>query len=776
MKHAVTGASISPERRGPLGRLARRLDSGLGLAAMFAEPEDGREALPVRSPGRFAPLAFVGLGCLFGLVFLRYETSYAANVNDGAFHLQMVQWAVGQIREGRVPLDGWFPYLTLGSAHFHHYQSLPHSLTAYAAEITGLGAKTSYVWLLYLLLALWPVSVYLGMRMLGWGRWPAAAAAASSPLVASASGYGFEHGSYTWRGYGVYSQLWGMWMLPLAWGLTWRAVAHGKRYAAAAAAIAFTIAFHFITGYLALLTIGVWVLVLADSGFLRRAARGLLVGVGGLLVAAWVLVPLLADAKYATRSEYYTGSIFNDSYGAREILGWLFKGQLFDHGRPVPVLTILVFGGIVICGLRARHDARARALLGAFVFSLLLFFGRATWGRVIDLLPGMGDVQIHRFVMGVHLAGIMLAGVSLGWLLSKVPTLAAGRVPGYSAAAAALVPLAFGVGLLAPAWNERMGYDRRGGVLIRAEQADERAVGPDMTALADIVKASGDGRVYAGLRSNWGKDFKVGYLPVFTWLANNDVDAIGFTFRTIASLSNDVEASFDETNQAQYEMFNIRYLILAPDRRPPVPAKRIAQRGDYVLYEVPTSGYFQVVDRAAPIVADRTDLNAATEAFRNSELASKGIYPSVDFAGDGAPPPTEGGPGRAGKVLEQRARLADGVFTASVEARRRAVVLLKATYDPRWTVTVDGEPAEPTMMVPSLVGVEVPAGMHAIRFRYKPVSSYPLLILLGGLTLLGLVLIPYRGGLREFVALRRQRTGRSSPERATTRARSGEES
>ena len=59
------------------------------------------------------------------------------NLNDSAFHLQMVRWADGQIGEGRVPLDGWYPYLSLGSAQFHHYQSLPHTLTAYAAHATG---------------------------------------------------------------------------------------------------------------------------------------------------------------------------------------------------------------------------------------------------------------------------------------------------------------------------------------------------------------------------------------------------------------------------------------------------------------------------------------------------------------------------------------------------------------------------------------------------------------------------------------------------------------
>ena len=70
------------------------------------------------------------------------------------------------------------------------------------------------------MLALWPISVFLGARLLSLERWPAAAAALVSPLIVSVTGYGFEHGSYIWAGLGVFTQLWGMWLLPLAWGFT----------------------------------------------------------------------------------------------------------------------------------------------------------------------------------------------------------------------------------------------------------------------------------------------------------------------------------------------------------------------------------------------------------------------------------------------------------------------------------------------------------------------------------------------------------------------------
>ncbi len=761
----VRGSAVFDFPRG----LGRQQDAEPAAPVAREAPPPGEEAdaLLAKSWARWVPIGLVVLTCVFCLVILRGETNPAPNLNDSAFHMQMVRWADGQIREGRVPLDGWYPYLSLGSAQFHHYQSLPHTLTAYTARAAGASDDGTYLWIQYLLLALWPIAVYCGARLLGWGKWTAAAAAAVSPLIVSAPGYGYEHGSYTWRGYGVYSQLWAMWLLPIAWGLTWRAVTQGRRFAATAAALALTIACHFITGYLALLTVGVWVLVLG-GGFLRRFARGALVAGGSLLIASWVLVPLVGDTKWTTRSEYYKGTFFNDSYGARKVLGWLFSGRLFDDGR-FPVVTLLFYVGVVLCIARARRDLRARALLGTFTLSLLLFFGRPTLGPLLDLLPGFRDIQIHRFIIGVHLAGIFLAGVGLAWLAGGAyQAVRRLTVKRYGLVAGA-VPVLLGIGVLAPAWTERASYDRHGDELIRAQRAADATDGRVLDRLVAIVKARGDGRAYAGLRGNWGRDFKAGYVPVYAWLADSDVDAIGFTFRTIASLSTDVEAAFDQRNPAQYQMFNIRYLILPSDRKPGVRARLLATSGRYRLWEVKTSGYFQVVDRTPPIAGNRTNLEAATRGFRDSNLASQGIYPGVAFDGATGSPPTFAGarpPGvPAGTVLTQSEVLRDGAFLASVDANRPAVVLLKASYDSRWTVTVDGLPAKPTMMAPSLVGVEVPAGRHLVWFRYRPYDRYPMLLAIAGVTLLALTLFPRRAAVRRLL----RSSGRGEAQVADTR-------
>lgn len=197
------------------------------------------------------------------------------------------------------------------------------------------GTDRVYQWSLYLLLSFWPLAVYWGMRLFRWSPWTSALGALVSPLLVSRPGLGYEDGSYTWSGYGTWAQLWGAWMLPLAWGLSWRAVAKRGSYALAALAVGLTMAVHLLTGYLAILSIGVWVL-LRPPELLRRAARAAVAAAGALLVASFLLVPLLLDERVMPQSEVSRGTIYYDSFGAKQILAWLVTiGRwLYPSGQP----------------------------------------------------------------------------------------------------------------------------------------------------------------------------------------------------------------------------------------------------------------------------------------------------------------------------------------------------------------------------------------------------------------------------------------------------------
>ena len=400
-------------------------------------------------PGRWkawAPAGLVAIAVIFNLVVLRAETTQVPNLNDGVLHNAMMRVALHDIDQGRLPLGGWFPYLSLGSAQFLHYQSLPHVIGALVGTVVG--TANVYYWSLYLLLALWPVSVFVGARLLGWNPWTAGIAALLSPLLVSVAGYGYQDSSYTWSGYGVWTQLWGMWLLPLAWGLSWRAVNHGRNYALAALAIAVTIACHFLTGYLALLVLVPW--VLSDvSQLRRRLLRAAAVGGGALLIAAWVLVPLVSEAGWSGNLEFYRGTFFFDSYGAPQVLGWLFTGQLYDSGR-FPIVSLLVGVGLVVCIARVRRDTRSRALIGAWLLSLVLYFGRPTLGPLLNVLPGGSDLPLHRYINGVHLAGLMLAGVGALWIAQVLLAGLRRLIPGVRLSAGAAGVAVVGLALLYP--------------------------------------------------------------------------------------------------------------------------------------------------------------------------------------------------------------------------------------------------------------------------------------------------------------------------------------
>jgi hypothetical protein len=704
-----------------------------------------RLAPAVASLRRYGPVLLVGIAIVFNLWILRAEVLPAQNLNDAAVHSSMVRWAESRIREGHLPFDGWYPYLSLGASRFHHYQSLPHIATAYLSVLFG--TDRVFQVSLYLLLSLWPLAVYAGMRLFGWGPWPSALGALVSPLLASKPGLGYEDGSYAWRGYGTWSQLWGMWMLPLAWGLSWRAVAKKGSYALAALAVGLTICVHLLTGYLAVLSMGVWVLVKPPE-ILRRAGRAAIVAVGALCVASFMLVPLLLDVSVMPQSEISRGTIYYDSFGARQILAWLFTGQIFDRGRLVPAISLLVLAGFIVCVVRFRRDERARAVLAVGLFSLVLFFGRPTLGPVLKIFPGSSDLFLRRFIMGVHLAGIYLAGVGLAAIGRTVRAWLDRREIGWHPTVVTAVFTVLVAAVLFPAWSERAAWAAQGREWIHEQLGADATDGADLVALIDEAEQMGPGRIFAGLRGSGGEQYRVGQVPVYVYLLDHDADAVGFT-RPAWSLSSAIEVQFQRTDPADYGLFAIHYLIVPAGQQPPVDASLVDERGNHSLWVVGDGGYGGVVDTTTPaILADRTNLGAKMSPFMHSSAIAEGRFPTVAFAGAPAAPPTITGDapmeGPAGHILTEFDDPANGVFRMTVELDRPAMVILKSTYDNRWQVTVDGSLVDPQMVGPSFVGRTLPAGTHEVEFRYAAFPDYWLLFALAGVTLLGLWLIPRR--------------------------------
>ena len=696
--------------------------------------------LAVRSPGdgggRTAlwwPCSIVAAAVAWNLVNLRALTLRVAYLNDSSLHEQMVRFATAQLRAGHLPLTSWFPFLGEGSPQFLHYQSLPAILTGAVGLL--IGPDVAFRWSLYLLLSLWPISVYLSARMFGAGRPAAAASAAMAPFLVSATGVGYEQHAYLWTGFGVWTQLWAMWMLPLAWGSSWRAIRDGRGYFRAVLLTALTVALHFETGYLALLVLLVWPLV-AGRPLVSRLRRAAILLGGSLLAAAWVIVPLVQQRRWAAVNEPVQGTGLVNGYGAHRVLEWLVSGQLLDHGR-LPVVTVFAGLGFGLAWLAWSSDADARALLVALGVCLLLAFGRTTFGSLVDLIPGSADLFFRRFMMGVQLAALLLAGRGAAWLAGRCVRLLKARVPRWSPGLSAAVVLVAGVAVLAPAWLQLGAYDRRDGAAIAAQRRADGTEGAELDRLIAVIERDGGGRTYAGMPTNWGQNFTVGAVPVFKYLESRDVDEVGYTLRT-ASLMTDPEYFFDDRNRSDYRLFGIRYLILPARHQPPVRARLAMRSGTYRLWRIDGAGYVQVGRIVGENSANRTNVGTRSIPLLRSGLAADGAYLSVRYGSGGGWDrrlPTVRRQPSAGVFRADHADLGDGDTSATVQMRRPGVAVLSASYDPGWTATVNGRRRPTRMVAPALLAVDVPPGTDHVVFRFHGYDDYPVLLALSGVAL-----------------------------------------
>jgi len=715
-----------------------------------APPDSGAPPEPVAPEAWIGPWTLVALAVAWGLWELRPEFRAVPYLDDSSLHQQMVRVAASRIRQGHLPLTSWFPYLGLGSPQFLHYQSLPSMIAGTIGTVVD--PDTVFRWSIYLLLALWPLAVYWSGRLFGLSRWTAASAAAVSPFLASAAGIGYETKAYVWVGYGVWTQLWASWTLPLAWGFTHRALKSLRGALLAVLFIMLTVALHYETGYLAFVPLVVWPF-LVPSDLWRRLGRAIVLGAAAVAASAWVIVPLLDQSHWAARNQVLGGTGLENGYGAGQMLSWLFSGQLYDEGRWA-VVSVLVAVGIGVCIGRWRSSLAGRALVSIWVVTLLMSFGRTTFGSLYDVVPGSSDIFIRRFQMGVQLSGILLAGIGIVFLgrlvldaaVQLLPEDRRGWIsePAGRGTVAALCIVALVV-VLAPAWSSLDTYDAHNAHNIGLQAEADTQQGPHIDELLAYVHEHPRGRVYAGLPTNWGANFLVGAVPVFKYLESKDVDEVGYTLRT-ASLMTDPEYHFDETNPGDYPLFGIGYVITPSTMEPPVEADRVLCSDIYCLWALPDPGYIHVYDTTGVLSATRANVGSQSEALLGSPLLLEARDLTVAFNGQPGADPTapdaaalQGPPGR---VITERADLENGVAHAVVHTNRKATVVLSASYDPGWHATVDGHPAPTVMVAPALVGVVVGPGVHTVTFSYAGYGSYVPLFVLALVVLVILALAP----------------------------------
>lgn len=657
-------------------------------------------------------------------------------LNDAVLHFGLVKSIASAGARGQSFLDPWVPEWTLGFPVFHYYQILPHFFVVAAQKATfgAVSLLTTFRVVEALSAALLPIPVYFAMRHFGVS--PARAAAAAVLALAPRTNYlhGLELESSTWQGLGQFTQAFGMLLLPLALARSWSALRGASSIGVAAALLAATTLAHVALGALALLAAALFTLV-APREIGRRLPRLALLAALSLAGASFTLVPIARDFAYYNVSALVPSWKY-DSFGHETVLRLLSTGALFDFGR-LPVVTILVAAGVVFSAVRARRDEASRALLALFLAYLALYFGRPTWGRLLDFLPLGDGFHFSRVLAAVQLTGVSLAGLAVGAAFERI---ARDRKLGR---AAPFVATALALAIFSPIALDRGRYLAHNAALVNESAAGYAREKDDVEASIKVARGEGLGRAYAGLGPaggpEWGGAFMVGWAPVYDWLPFRGVDGVGFLHHHY-SLNADLFDRFDERNPNHFRVFGIRRVVAPEDLVLPPSFRQIAKHGRFRVYEVggDENGFVELVDVPYAVHVKKSELGRVQARWLASELPAQHVHPRVRLAdieaaeeGDlriegtdvrfptPAPLPSAGTIGRVERSGED--------FKIGATASRECVLLFKMTFHPAWKAIVDEGAAKTMHVFPSYVGVPLSAGDHTIELRYDPGMTKPVL-------------------------------------------------
>lgn len=668
---------------------------------------------PVRSQREAIAIAIVvALPALLSAMALLPElTVPVPSNNDDATHFLLIKRASEVIAGGGNPLDFWVSNLELGMPWFEYYQPLPALAVAVLHRFFfgAIDVLTLFNAARYLLLVLFPATVFWSMRRMGASLPAAGVAAAAATLISGNFRYGFEYESYTWRGFGMFTQLCAMHLSFIAIALLDRALRTGRGMVVAAIVLALLAMTHLIYIYMMVFTAVLLTVraVRSRRQFIVPFVRLAAMGAPALALSAWLWLPFLTTKAFLGISPYLQREKY-DSYGAPTVLGWLAGGDLLDHDR-LPVLTLFLAIGLVAAAV--TRSALARTVVGGLILWLVLYSGRPTLGGLVDLLPLHEGLLMHRFIGSVDIFALMLIGLGGGWLWDLV------HRSSHAQRLVLAAPLM--LILLTPAIFERASFHGLSASWMRTT-LDAIHADADAAQVIAYLHEHAEGRVFAGLRSGWGKtmDFSIPFNSVrfSDVLMFEGFDLVAAPNSSL-TLNADLVWDLDDARADQRELLDVRYEVRPAGLAAPAFLQRVFSTAKYVVYRAPSPSNAVYASFARTFaVTTQTALFALNRPWFNGGLPGQRIFNRYDY-----PARFDG----AGEVVQG---CADGQITFEKQQPGRIEVVatcatggtlvFKTSYHPGWQVTVDDRRADSYMTSPSFIGVDVAPGRHRVVAEY----------------------------------------------------------
>jgi hypothetical protein len=682
-------------------------------------------------------LAAAGLSTI--LIARRYLAGGASSGDDNSSHLAEILFVARCLRSGT--LDFWFDQNLLGYPLFLAYQPAPSLLMGGLVALTEGFLSPFFLYKVSMVL-LWggmPACWYLGGRWLGLER--GTALAFGLLLLAARDTWDFGIGFNSAAHYGLYTQAWATAILPPTIGSLYRyACRKDLNPFVPVSLLTFTFLSHLIFGYLCLLA-SVLLVFNSWSEIGRRAARLGLVAAGTLALIGFWLIPFLLHSRYQGGFPYRWSS--SDGFPLSETLFRAARGDLLDGGR-VPWLTGLALIGVGDV-LFFRRDPAARWMLALGAVAFLMLLGPAGWGDWYRRLPLHEEFQVIRYLAGVQLAALFLAarGVrTVLLLLSRGLDRAATRnrlpVP------AAVINVLMAVGAAALLWT-----------WLAAANGSWRTFDHGSRSFSELTTflSRGSGRFLCHERLGTADHYHYNLLPLLA--GRPHVRTYGRGYHDTLSLYYLDHVQFSPLD---FRLYNIHHVVARADVSvDPELLRPVWSNDAYRVFQVADpGGYFEFVRVPLSLHGKNPKLFRDLLLDIDSTLFGNGALPafepgpagaldriewrgpnSFDFVVQGLPVAREAPASRIkDEVLRRYPREASGRSSVIRESaspnqyRARVVVqedgmsvLLKASYHPLWSVTVDGQQSRVLHLAPNLMAVEVPRGEHDVQFQYRNPTS-----------------------------------------------------
>lgn len=751
---------------------------------------------------------------VFNLWTYRMETGAAIDPNDNTFQFALVdrtnqildfaqQKCTGIFRPFctlSFMADHWVPNWAEGYNLPHYYSHIPQILIVagwrlFTVAFSSVSLFTYYHWVIYLLLCLFPVSVFISLRIIRMPYLTAGFGAIIATHLSTDGLYGLDPASYLWRGYGLSSQLFAAVWLPLALASAYRHFILQKNNATIrdivppALFLAATTAGHLGLGIIAFISVAVIWISPYIQAFLEQSWEksmtkeivktgkklGILFGLVGLLLGYWI-IPVLIHDNYHNISVWDGIWKFN-SFGFREVLKNFFDGNLFDFGR-IPILTLLV-----IVGLFAALPSAYFPFALLFVVWILMYFGRTTWGGLFNLIPGMSEFHLSRFIVGVHISGLFLIPIAFNYLAALTERMSKMSVLMRSV----VTPLTLSVLIIVAVYPQTIRYATHNDFLIARANTAARQENTEITALFTALNTQlkkKPGRVYAGRGGSWGKSFRIAETPMYMHLSTYGIPVILWLPETW-SPNSDTEQYFSENNPDHYTLYNVRFVatpaILPNDQIQPF-WKLVEAGNTWKLYEVETEGYISPGFRTAVVSTDKRDYRNVVRLWMHGAYPTANLYPELTFDTNypkqtGLPnfrmidevtykvpastrdESMRGGPDgsthnlfaevphyvlpsseSASLTINSQSSVSDMEFSADVtvpEGCIACIVVLRQSFHPSWQATVDGKHVKPFAVFPFFTAIQLnEQGVHRVVFTYSPSPLKQVLLATGIISLI----------------------------------------